>query len=513
MNGELLIERLIAYAKKHLYLHDYDENYFRNLLLAEFRLPAPYEGAPDVSDIAGMDVPDSLCDEIKAYAIENNIADESSADRFCTRIFGMLTPLPSKINEEFNRIRSEVGAQEACDYLYDISVKNWYIQKTAISRNLKWSYQDGKRYLEITVNLSKPEKKNKDIAKLLTAPQTRKYPMCLLCKENEGFEGTATHPARQNIRTIKVVLGGKKWFVQYSPYAYYDEHCIAISEEHSPMNVNATTPDKLLDFVDIFPNYFIGSNASLPIVGGSILNHEHFQGGRHLMPMHSAPIALPLKSEKYPDLEIGILDWYNSGIQFSGKNRKSVAAFAVDVIEQWKKFSCPECDIIHETNGTPHNAVSPICRKIGDTYSFTILLRNNRTDERYPDGIFHVHPEYQNIKSEGIGLIEAMGLFILPGRLKRQLDEIENILCGNVPYDKRALEKEDSDLYIHRFMIEKLMNEGKAANKTEAHSRVQEYVNRVCANILDNTAVFKKDENGRAGFHKFIEKLNLREVK
>ena len=513
MNGELLIERLIAYAGAHLHLQEQDEQFMRNLLLAEFRLPAPYEGTPDLSGIAELDVPDPLCDDIRAYAIEKGLADEASADRFCTRIFGLLTPLPSKINEEFRRIRGEKGAQAACDYLYNISVKNWYIQKTAISRNLKWSYQDGKRCLEITVNLSKPEKKNKDIAKLLTAPQTRKYPMCLLCKENEGFEGTATHPARQNIRTIKVTLGGKKWFVQYSPYAYYDEHCIAISEEHSPMNVNASTPDKLLDFVDIFPNYFIGSNASLPIVGGSILNHEHFQGGRHLMPMHSAPIAVPLHSAKYPDLEIGILDWYNSGIRFSGKDRRSVAAFAVELIEAWKGFSCPECDILSETDGTPHNAVSPICQKIGDTYVFTVLLRNNRTDERYPDGIFHVHPEYQNIKSEGIGLIEAMGLFILPGRLKRQLDEIEDILCGKTAYDPKALESEDADLHVHRFMIEELLRSGKAVDKQEAHRRVEDYVNRVCANILDNTAVFKKDANGRAGFRKFIEKLNLREAK
>ena len=512
MNGELLTERLLEYAKRYLYLHDYDVIYMRNLLLAELKLAAPYDGSPDLSDIAEMDVPDTLYAEIREYALANGLAEEENVERFCTRIFGLLTPAPSKINEEFQRIRKEEGAQKACDYLYGISVKNGYIQKTAIAKNLKWDYSDGERSLEITVNLSKPEKKNKDIAKLLTAPQTRKYPMCLLCKENEGFEGTATHPARQNIRTVKVSLGGKKWFVQYSPYAYYDEHCIAVSEEHSPMHVDSTTPDKLLDFVDVFPNYFIGSNASLPIVGGSILNHEHFQGGRHLMPMHYARTAVALKSKKYPDLQIGILDWYNSGITFSGKNRKSVASLASDIISAWEKFSCPECDILCETDGVPHNTVSPICRKVGDTYIFTILLRNNRTNEQYPDGIFHVHSEYQNIKSEGIGLIEAMGLFILPGRLKRQLDEIENILCGKAAYDKKALENESEDLYVHRFMIGKLMDEGMAPDKAEAHRRVEEYVNRVCAAILDNTAVFKKDENGRKGFRKFIEKLDLQEV-
>lgn len=512
MNGELLTERLLAYARRFLHLDARDEVYMRNVLLAEFGLHAPYEGVPDVSDAEKMDVPDALNAEIAAYALENGLADEESAERYCAKIFGMLTQLPSVVNDEFSRLLEQKGPQDACDYLYGISVKNGYIQKTAISRNLKWDYRDGSNTLEITVNLSKPEKNNKDIAKLLTAPQTRKYPMCALCKENEGFEGTATHPPRQNIRTVKMSLGGEKWFMQYSPYAYYDEHCIAISENHTPMHSDGTTVAKLLDFVDLLPNYFIGSNAALPIVGGSILNHEHFQGGLHRMPMHRAGLRTQLKSREYPQLKAGILDWYNSGIRIEGKDRAAVAALAAKIIEEWKTFSCPECDILAETNGTPHNAVSPICQKEGGKYIFSLLLRNNRTDDRYPDGIFHVHPEYMNIKSEGIGLIEAMGLFILPGRLKRQLDAVEDILCGKAAYDRAALEDPSNDLYIHRFMIEKLMAEGMSAGKEEAHLRMQQYVGKVCAGILGNTAVFKNDENGRKGFKKFTDKLGFMEV-
>ena len=511
MDGKLLIEKLLAYAKAHLCLREEDEVYMRNVLLSQFGFAEPYEGNADVSAEVSADVPDALAEELKAFALEKGLCAEDFAERYVADVFGMLSPLPSEINRTFGEIKAEKGAQAACDYLYNISVKNGYVQKTAIARNLKWEYADGNNVLEITVNLSKPEKNNKDIAKLLTAPQGKKYPACALCKENEGFEGTATHPPRRNIRTVKMNIGGEKWFMQYSPYAYYDEHCIVINEEHVPMNVGERTPDKLLDFVDALPNYFIGSNASLPIVGGSILNHEHFQGGLHRMPMHRAKIGKEYTSKEFPSLRIGILDWYNSAIQCEGKDRKAVAAFAAKVIAAWKNFDCPECDILSHTGDVPHSTLSPICRKEGDTYIFTMILRNNRTSEEYPEGIFHVHPEYLNIKSEGIGLIEAMGLFILPPRLKRQLSEIEDILCGKTKYDPASLTDPANDLHIHAAMIQKLVGGGKAKDKTEAEARVRGYVNKVCAGILDNTAVFKKDENGRKGFAKFMAALGLEE--
>ena len=510
MDARELAENLLAYARAHLHLAETDEIYVRNVLLSTLGATEPWEGEIDNAAIAAMEVPDVLAEELRTFALANGLCTEENAAIYVADVFGRLTPLPSAINEMFRRTHAANGAQAACDEFYDLCVKNGYIQKTAIARNLRWAYQDGKRQLEITVNLSKPEKNNKDIAKLLNAPKTKKYPACALCKENEGFLGSATHPPRRNIRTIKLTIGGERWFMQYSPYAYYDEHCIVINERHTPMQVDGSTPGKLLDFVDVLPNYFIGSNASLPIVGGSILNHEHFQGGLHLMPMHHAPIATVYHSEAFPALRIGILDWYNSAVQCEGHDRAAVEAFAKTVIETWCDYDDPACEILSHTADTPHNTVSPILRYTEERgYIFTAILRNNRTSERYPNGIFHVHPEYENIKSEGIGLIEAMGLFILPPRLKRQFAEMEAILTGEVPYDEAATEDPGNDLYVHRHMLRTLLAGGQAENPAEAEARVRAYVNRVCAGILENTAVFKHDENGAAGFERFMRALKL----
>lgn len=507
MDGKLLTEKLIAYAGAHLSLDGEDVIYLRNTLLALFGLDAPLAEEADVADAVHADVPDRLLEEVACYAKEHDLCGEGEEQLYAVVIFGMLMPRPSEVNRTFRRVYAEQGAQAACDYLYRLSVKSGYVQKTAIARNLKWTYDDGKSGLEITVNLSKPEKSNKDIAKLLAPSTDRKYPLCALCKENEGFKGSAAHPPRGNLRTVDLTLGGEEWFLQYSPYAYYEEHCIAINKAHTPMHMDAATPEKLLDFVDLLPNYFIGSNAPLPIVGGSILNHEHFQGGKHLMPMHRAKMERTYRSAEFPTLSIGILDWYNSAVRCSGTDRKEVSRFAAKVIGAWENFDCPACNILSHTGEVRHNACSPICRKEGDKYIFTIILRNNRTDEQYPDGIFHVHPEYLNIKSEGIGLIEAMGLFILPPRLKRQLEEIAKILCGQTQYNAEVLADPAHDFFVHRNMIRELLAAGGAADLGQAKAAVCDYVGRVCAAILDNTAVFKRDDAGRAGFAQFMESI------
>lgn len=513
-DGKLLVEKLVTYAEEFLHLNPLDKIYTRNLLLREFKLTEPYEGDADLSYIKSLAVPDELVTETENYARENSLCEEGHENLYSTYIMGIISPLPSKVNEEFMKIREERGIDAACAYFYNLSIKNNYIQKTAIDRNLKWEYVDGDNILEITINLSKPEKDNKEIAKLLKIPKTDKpkYPKCLLCKENEGFEGSLTHPARENIRTVSLTLAGEPWFVQYSPYAYYDEHCIAISKNHTPMCVNAKTVEKLADFVDVFPNYMIGSNASLPIIGGSILNHEHFQGGVHLMPMHKSCIRKKFVSKDYPSVETGILDWYNSVIRLTGKNRKDVISLAGKIVEAWKNYSDPENDILAETDGVPHNSSSPVVRMIGDKYSVDLILRNNRTSEEYPDGIFHAHPEYHNIKKEGIGLIEAMGLFILPGRLKKQLSMIADILCGKEKYDIAALSDPENYLYVHRNMIEELVGSVKTNSYDEALKAVTDRVNVTCKNILGNTAVFKNDEKGAAGFEKFLKSINIKEI-
>ena len=504
IDGKILTEKLLRYAEAFLHLNKRDEIYFRNLLLREFRLGSPAKELPDLSYVEKLDVPDEVVAELEEYAVENGITTEESKGLYSTYIMGILSPLPSKVNETFLKIKEEQGIEKACEYFYNLSVKNNYVQKTAIARNVKWEYKDGDRTLEITINLSKPEKSNKDIAKLLTQKKTEKYPACLLCKENEGFEGTATHPARENIRTISLTLGGEPWFVQYSPYAYYNEHMIAISESHSPMHIKADTIAKVLDFVDFFPNYMIGSNAALPIVGGSILDHEHFQGGGHVMPMHKAPIKKSFVVKDFPSVKAGIVDWYNSVIRLESKDRAAVRELATRIVENWEDYTDEKCGIFAETGGVKHNSLSPVCRKNGDVYTIDIILRNNITSDEYPEGVFHAHPEYHNIKKEGIGLIEAMGLFILPGRLKKQLSMICDILCGKEKYDFDQLSDSENYLYAHRFMIKELYEKGVCENYEAAEKRVTDKVNDVCKNILFNTAVFKKDENGEKGFERFL---------
>ena len=512
IDGKLLVEKLLKYATTFLHLKKRDEIYMRNLLLREFKQVEPYEEQVDLSFIEKLSVPDILVNEVEEYAIENGLTTDIERNLYSTYIFGLLSPLPSKVNETFNEIKEKQGIEKACEYFYDLSIKNNYVQKTAISRNMLWVCQDGDRYLEITINLSKPEKDNKEIAKLLTVKPTQKakYPACFLCKENEGFQGSLTHPARENIRTISLKMGGEDWFVQYSPYAYYNEHMIAISNDHHPMHIAGDTIEKVLDFVDFFPNYMIGSNAALPIIGGSILNHEHFQGGEHLMPMHKAPIKMAMQNAKYPQVKVGIVDWYNSVIRLQSKDRDAIKNFAIDVINAWEKYSDESVEIYAKTGDTRHNSLSPVCRKQGDEYIIDMIFRNNRTNEQYPDGIFHAHPEYHNIKKEGIGLIEAMGLFILPGRLKKQLSMIADILCQNEKYDYEELSKADNYLNVHKDMVKALVEKGYEKDFASAEKKVVDYVNDVCKNILYNTAVFKNDEKGQNAFVKFLNSCDIK---
>ncbi len=506
MNGQILVEELLAYAKSHLSLDELDAPYTRNRLLAALSMDAPMANAPDTSWVDALDIPDALIEKIKAYALEAGLCEEGEEEIYATEIMGLLTPPPSSINRIYHTLLREKGFDAAIAWFYNLCIYNDYIKKTAISRNIEWEYQDGKTVLEVTINLSKPEKNNKDIAKLLTKKKSDdKYPACFLCGENEGYRGTLTHPARANLRTLSLTMGGEEWFVQYSPYAYYNEHCIAISRAHAPMRVDETTAEKLLDFVDAFPTYFIGSNAALPIVGGSILNHEHFQGGGTRLPMQKAPIekvyACPVEGVK-----VGRVCWYNSALRVEGKDRNAVSSLATKIIKAWRAYENPALGLLSHTGEVPHNTLAPIARREGDLYVMDFILRNNRTDEKYPDGIYHAHPEYHNIKKEGIGLIEAMGRYILPGRLKRELKEVEAYLTRQTPYDKAALDTEGHPLFVHRDMIASLLAEYPAPlSAEEAEKAVIGRVNEVCAAILGNTAVFPRTEEGLSAFDAFIE--------
>ncbi len=491
------IENLLQYAQAHLLLDDLDVIYTRNRLLTLLKLDDYVQYEIDEDKIYEMACPDAVLEPIVAYAIEQGIITEDDREEFGNTVMDTVCLKPSEIVDTFSRLHDK-KPEKAFDWLYDYAIKSDYVKQTKIARNKHWEAKNTKGKLEITINLSKPEKSNKDTAKLLTQKKSA-YPACMICRDNEGWAGRGVF--RQNLRTIPMTLGGEDWFWQFSPYSYFNQHGIAINNEHTPMKVIPQTVVKLLDFIDYAPSYFVGCNAALPIVGGSILTHDHFQGGLKQLPMHKAGATEKrYKSVEYPYIDVCVLDWYNSAIRLTSTNKKMLAEFAGKIIEAWKVYSDESVGIIAKTEAQ-HNAVTPIARKNGDKYIVELILRNNITTEQYPDGVYHVHPEFQNIKSESIGLIEAMGLFILPGRLDRQLAEVEKYLTREVVYNRQILAP---DMKIHADMIERLMKENPKCSKVEATLAIKDEVNRVCEGILDNTAVFKKDEKGVEAFDKFL---------
>jgi len=445
--------------------------------------------------------PDTLLAPVLSYAVGNGVTDEAGAERFSDRLMGLLTPAPSAVIRRFN---SFADKREACDDFYAFCIANNYIKKSAVDKNIGW--RDGRWGIEITINLSKPEKNNKEIAAAAEKPAGDKYPKCLLCAENVGFAGSASHPARQNLRTIPVTLGGEDWFWQFSPYVYYDQHCICVNCVHRNMCVEPATLDRLADFVSLYPGYFMGCNASLPIIGGSILNHDHFQGGGAPMPMFASALVKSYRHASYPAVEYARLGWYNSALKLTSCNRGELLSAGGEIIQKWRAYDDSSAGIFSSTDGTPHNSLAPVMRMEDGRYALYMILRNNRTDAEHSDGIFHAHREYHNIKSEGIGLIEAMGLFILPARLQRQGGEIEGYLRGE-PFmpDKLA-----PDMLIHAPMIRRLIAAHGTCNAPAAAEQIlRGEIGTVCRNILVNTAVFKPDAAGEAAFERFVAAAGL----
>jgi len=491
-----LVEDLILYAKNNLYLTYEDAYYARNQLLELFEAePGDREGTEaELNDILNP---------LIEYALANDIIEEGEELRFETKIMGFVTPAPGLFIKDYKEIYRTQGPVAAERYLYGMSVKNKYIRLEDISKNIRW-YADGELgKIGITINLSKPEKDAKQVLAEKNAKQT-KYPKCLLCLENLGFCGTATHPARQTIRQVPVVLNGESWHMQYSPYMYYDEHIIVFCDEHRPMAVTEYTFNRLLDFVDQYPNYFLGSNADLPIVGGSILSHDHYQGGRKVLPMFFTDLRKEFISGS--DLTVGIRDWYNSVVTVKGTDKRKVIETAAKFLNIWRDYTDESVGIEAYTGDVPHNTVTPIATKNGKEYCLDLILRNNRCDEAHPDGIFHPTKDMHNIKKEGIGLIEAMGLFILPGRLKREINAMIKLLQGDkIDF---AVVNEDPDLSKHFGLIAQLSAKyGTKMTFENARDRIIDAVSEVCLKILDCTAVFKRDENGRPAFNKFMHRV------
>lgn len=497
------IKELVLYGRIHLEMEEIDAVYKENLLLDYFHADCPYSGEIDTDSIVSLDRPDLLIEHLRG-ALKKDV-DDREFERQVVKALGIITPAPSQIISRFQELQKKDEAA-ALTYLYRLGIKNYYIRKTDIEKNLKWSYSTGNNDLEITINLSKPEKNNKDI--LASAKSTHvKYPRCALCKENLGYWGRDDHPARENIRTVPMILNGESWFLQFSPYAYFEEHCIAVKEKHEGMKLSEKTFLRFVDFLDQFPSYFIGSNADLPIVGGSILSHEHYQGGKHLMPLMKCRNRYTFVSEKYPHTEISYLDWFNSCICLISSSREEIVGLMNRFFETWKRYNSIENKIISEDENGPHNTITPIMRKENGRYIAYLILRNNRTDEENPEGIFHAHRERHNIKKESIGLIEAMGLFILPARLKRQCKEIEDILIQS-DFQEETYYESHSDMRVHSEMIRRLIRENGLSNdRVSAEKAVRNYINETCRSILDDTAVFKNDYLGNKSAVEFIDSV------
>ena len=502
------IERLLAYAQKSGLIEEEDVIVARNALLDLFRVPEPMEGKLD-EEIPDSPVP--ILERMLDYAAAHGMLEGDTTtyrDLLDARIMGLLMPRQSEVTRKFRQLAREQSPEAATDYFYRLSQASNYIRMDRIAKNLYWRTPTPYGELEITVNLSKPEKDPKEIAAARNAPKSN-YPKCQLCPENAGYAGRVNHPARQNHRIIPVQLDGETWYLQYSPYAYYNEHCIVLSEEHVPMAITDRSFVKLLDFVEQFPHYFVGSNADLPIVGGSILSHDHFQGGRHVFPMEKAPVQAEYAHPLEPEVRAGIVRWPMSVIRLSGKDRHAVSRLASEVLRQWREYSDPGAEVLAYTvkDGAtvPHNTITPIARiNRNGQFELDLVLRNNRTSEEHPYGIFHPHQELHHIKKENIGLIEVMGLAVLPGRLKDELDLIGALLAGEQPFEPETWD-EQHPLYKHIPWIRRLLEQyGRGMPRQETRAVLQKEVGLIFLRVLEDAGVFKHTSAGRDAFHRFM---------
>ena len=442
---------------------------------------------------------DAILQPLVEYACSNGIIADTAASRdlFDTKLMGILTPMPHEMIAKFQE-RYQESPEAATDWYFDISQKLNYVRAGRIAKDKKWRYASEYGMLDITINRSKPEKDPRDIA----AARNQKvaaYPKCQLCPENAGFAGNPNHPARQNLRPIPMQIDGQNWELQYSPYGYYHEHCIVFNDAHVPMKVDHAIFEKLFDVLDFLPHYFIGSNADLPIVGGSILSHEHFQGGHYTFPMAVAPIEIPVSLEAYPNVQAGILKWPMSVVRLSSTNRKELSDACNTILEQWRSYSDATVGIYAETDGTPHNTITPIARKKGDAYECDLVLRNNRTSEDRPLGIFHPNPSLHHIKKENIGLIEVMGLAVLPARLAVELDVLK----------KAMLQQEDltanPQTASHAVWAAEVQKQHPEFCEENAEAILQAEVGKVFEQVLCDAGVFKRDEAGKTAFLKFLQ--------
>ena len=441
--------------------------------------------------------------EMLDYAAEQMLIPDNTItyrDLFDTKIMSMLVPRPSEVVRRFYDLYEKESPQAATDYFYKLSRDTDYIRRYRVKKDLKWTADTEFGTLDITINLSKPEKDPKAIAAAKLAKQSG-YPKCLLCKENEGYAGRINHPARQNHRIIPVTINQSDWFFQYSPYVYYNEHCIVFNSKHVPMKIERATFGKLLDFVQQFPHYFVGSNADLPIVGGSILSHDHFQGGNYTFAMAKAAVEKEVTIPGYEDVECGIVKWPLSVLRIRHKDEKRLIELADHVLGAWRGYTDEAAFIYAETDGEPHNTITPIARKVGDVYELDLTLRNNITTEEHPLGVYHPHAQYHNIKKENIGLIEVMGLAVLPARLKEELEILADYLVEGK--DIRSNEKIEK----HADWVAGFLPKYSEISRENVMDILKEEVGQTFVHVLEDAGVYKCNEEGRKAFLRFIETL------
>ena len=420
-------------------------------------------------------------------------------DLFDTRLMGALMPRPSEVTDKFNELYS-VSPKAATDYFYKLSQDSDYIRRYRVEKDIKWVTATEYGDLDITINLSKPEKDPKAIAAAKNAPQAG-YPKCMLCRECEGYAGRVNFPARQNHRVIPVRINGRDWCFQYSPYVYYNEHCIVFNSMHTPMAINRDTFKKRLDFVRQFPHYFVGSNADLPIVGGSILSHDHFQGGNYTFAMAKAPVERPLVFDGFEDVKAGIVKWPMSVIRTSSEDPERLTELADKILKAWRGYTDESAFIFAETDGEPHNTITPIARRRGNLYELDLVLRNNITTKEHPLGVYHPHAELHHIKKENIGLIEVMGLAVLPSRLKGEMAALEQAMLENRDISS------DEQLAKHAEWAEDIKKRHPDINSGNISGIIRDEIGHVFAKVLEHAGVYKRTPEGTAAFIRFAESV------
>ncbi len=536
------IEALVRYAVSNGLLAPEDETWAYNAvlecvgatgpaaphaaeMLADQYALAPTRDLADPEDILEFELPatdgfdlEAVIERIAAAGVANGREEDtpSGADRIATRVMDLVMPRPSEVSATFAELYDEDGAEAATDWFYRMCCDARYVRTAAIAKNIGWTSPTQWGDLEITINLSKPEKDPKAIAAAGAAPATGDvYPACQLCMENEGYRGrgagepNGAHPARQNLRIVPITLGGEHWGLQYSPYAYFNEHCIAMSAEHRLMHVDRENMGRLLDFVDLFPHYFVGSNADLPIVGGSILSHDHFQGGRHVFPMMKAQVASTFSMDGFPHVECSVVRWPLSVLKLAARDHEQLLDAASHVLDVWRDWSDEAVGVIAESNGERHNTITPVACREGENYVLYLALRCNVTTDEHPLGVFHPHAEWHHIKKENIGLIEVMGLAILPPRLVDELGAVEQRLVelsGEPASLAKALEADALSAPHAAWALELAEAHGPITADT-VEDVVRAGVGEVFGHVLEDAGVYKWDDEGRAAQQRFIDAL------